>query len=212
MDFERGHHRLTAVETDRRAKPEELPKIDPRFKTRTSPPQNFYRFVVLCFDRATGKQLWETPAPHEKLEEIHRIGSHAQCSPATDGERVVVFFGSSGLFCYDADGKLQWQHRMGPFKNDFGAGTRLHHWRETVLDAELMTGFIENNASTPMPLSIITVQAMADIGYQVDPSKADPYNAALRAETPMSERIRLNTVIGRARYRITPDGTIIPVN
>ncbi|MFO0902532.1 MAG: PQQ-binding-like beta-propeller repeat protein [Pirellulales bacterium] len=81
------------------------------------------KLVTIALDRASGKQLWEVEAPHEKLETIHSIGSHAQSSPATDGERVVSFFGSSGLFCYDRDGKLLWQHRMGPFNNDFGAAS-----------------------------------------------------------------------------------------
>lgn len=81
------------------------------------------KLVTIGLDRRTGAVLWETVAPHEQLEPIHRIGSHAQSSPATDGERVVSFFGSCGLFCYDAAGKLLWKQPMGPFKNDFGAGS-----------------------------------------------------------------------------------------
>jgi len=81
------------------------------------------RLWTIALDRETGKTLWEQEAPHEGLEEVHRIGSHAQSSPASDGERVVSFFGSSGLYCYDTEGKLLWKHRMGPFKNDFGAGS-----------------------------------------------------------------------------------------
>ena len=46
---------LTAVKTDRVATADELPKPDPRFERKTSPPANFYQFLVLCFDRATGK-------------------------------------------------------------------------------------------------------------------------------------------------------------
>lgn len=79
--------------------------------------------LTIALDRATGNTLWEAEAPHEKLEAIHRIGSHAQSTPATDGERVVSFFGSSGLVCYDSAGRELWIHRMGPFKNDFGAGS-----------------------------------------------------------------------------------------
>jgi outer membrane protein assembly factor BamB len=78
--------------------------------------------LTLAFDRGTGKQLWSVKAPHEAREKIHTIGSQAQCTPATDGERVVSFFGSSGLICYDAaTGKQLWFVPMGPFKNDFGA-------------------------------------------------------------------------------------------
>lgn len=79
--------------------------------------------LTIGLDRATGAVVWEAEAPHETLESIHRIGSHAQSSPVTDGEHVISFFGSSGLACYDRNGKLLWRKRMGPFKNDFGAGS-----------------------------------------------------------------------------------------
>ena len=81
------------------------------------------QLVTIALDRVTGQTLWEVEAPHEKLEEIHEIGSHAQATPATDGERVYSFFGSCGLFCYDFNGKLLWQRAMGPFNNGFGAGS-----------------------------------------------------------------------------------------
>jgi outer membrane protein assembly factor BamB len=55
------------------------------------------------------------------LEGIHRIGSHATPSVATDGKHVVSMFGSSGLFCYDVDGTELWRRNMGPFDNQFGA-------------------------------------------------------------------------------------------
>src|SRR5262245_1188708 len=38
------------------------------------------QLLTIGLDRATGKQLWEVAAPHDKLEEIHSIGSHAQSS------------------------------------------------------------------------------------------------------------------------------------
>jgi outer membrane protein assembly factor BamB len=79
--------------------------------------------LTLALDRKDGRLLWERTAPSNALETIHAIGSHAQSSPAADNERVISFFGSCGLFCYDRDGKLLWQRRMGPFKNDFGAGS-----------------------------------------------------------------------------------------
>lgn len=81
------------------------------------------QLVTIALDRATGKTLWEKVAPHEKLEAVHGIGSHAQCSPSADDERVVALFGSCGLFCYDRDGKELWNVPMGPFKNEFGAGS-----------------------------------------------------------------------------------------
>jgi len=79
------------------------------------------KLLTRALDRGTGKPLWQAVAPYAQLEAIHRIGSHAQSSPVTDGERVVSFFGSCGLFCYDRQGRLMWQRPMGPFNNDFGA-------------------------------------------------------------------------------------------
>lgn len=81
------------------------------------------QLLTIALDRATGQQLWEQEAPHKELEKIHSIGNYAQSSPAADDERVVSFFGSSGLYCYDHAGKLLWKKPMGPFNNDFGAGS-----------------------------------------------------------------------------------------
>ncbi len=114
---------LTAVKTDRVAKPSELPQIDPKFKVNTQPPSNFYKFVVLCFDRATGKKLWEKQAaekvPHEGIHETH---SYAAGSPTTDGKFLYVSFGSFGTYCYDFDGNLKWSRDLGPLHTRLGWG------------------------------------------------------------------------------------------
>lgn len=78
---------------------------------------------TLCLDRATGKILWRVEAPHQRLEQIHSIGSYAQPTPAADETRVVVLFGSCGLFCYDHAGQLLWHQAMGPFNDEFGAAS-----------------------------------------------------------------------------------------
>lgn len=81
------------------------------------------RLLTICLERSSGKILWQQAAPYEKAEKIHDTGNLAQSTPATDGEIVVAFFGSSGLHAYTKDGQPLWSHRMGPFKNDFGAGS-----------------------------------------------------------------------------------------
>jgi len=59
-----------------------------------------------------------------------------------------------------------------PVENTGGPGTRGGHWRETVFRNELMSGFI---AEPGNPLSRVTAGSLADMGYQVDLEKADPY-------------------------------------
>jgi hypothetical protein len=55
-----------------------------------------------------------------------------------------------------------------------GGGTRDSHWRESVFDTELMTGFIE--VSGPNPLSAITAASLRDLGYEVNDGAADPFS------------------------------------
>ncbi|HVS35085.1 MAG TPA: ankyrin repeat domain-containing protein [Gemmataceae bacterium] len=65
---------------------------------------------VFCIDRRDGKVVWERTAcsgvPKVKR---HPKASHANPTPATDGDYVVASFGSEGLYCFDRDGKLLWQ-------------------------------------------------------------------------------------------------------
>ena len=81
------------------------------------------KLLTMGLDRETGKVQWESEAPYERLESIHRIGSYAQSTPCADASSVISFFGSSGLYCHDHSGKLLWKKPMGPFVNDFGAAS-----------------------------------------------------------------------------------------
>jgi outer membrane protein assembly factor BamB len=69
---------------------------------------------VYALDKQTGKILWERVA-HEGIPQTarHVKASQANSTPATDGKRVVAFFGSEGLYCYDVEGKLLWKRDLG---------------------------------------------------------------------------------------------------
>jgi outer membrane protein assembly factor BamB len=114
---------VTAVKTDRVAKDDELPKVDPKLEKKTTAPTNFYKFVVQSFDRKTGKPRWEKVAgervPHEGHHPTH---SYAAGSPTTDGKFLYVSFGSFGIYCYDLDGKLQWERDLGRLNTRLGWG------------------------------------------------------------------------------------------
>ena len=78
------------------------------------------QWKLLCLNRKTGVLLWERVAyegvPKEKR---HMKATYANATPATDGEVVVAFFGSQGLYAYDLDGKPLWSRDLGRF--DVGA-------------------------------------------------------------------------------------------
>jgi len=80
--------------------------------------------ATVALDQKSGQVLWKQKAPVERIEELHpTMGSPAAATPACDGERLFVFFGSFGLFCYDLDGRKLWEHAFGPFRDEYGASS-----------------------------------------------------------------------------------------
>lgn len=145
---------LNAAKTDRQATADELPKPDPRFVAKTSPPTSFYRFEVFSLDRQTGKTNWHKVAaeavPHEGHHQTH---SYAAGSPTTDGERLYVSFGSFGIYTYDLAGNLLWQRDFGRMYTRFGWGeavTPVVHGDSLILnwDQEADSKMIVLNAAT----------------------------------------------------------------
>jgi len=80
---------------------------------------------TICIDRKTGEILWRAEASYEFIERVHRSNSPASPSPVTDGDRVYVYFGSSGLLCYDRDGKEVWSRNMRTPPNLYGTASSL---------------------------------------------------------------------------------------
>lgn len=61
---------------------------------------------VLCFSLTNGRLLWQKAVPAD-LPESPTVREHgyAASTPASDGERLYVFFGKSGVFAFDLDGR-----------------------------------------------------------------------------------------------------------
>ncbi|MCP2014837.1 uncharacterized protein YjdB [Deinococcus sp. HSC-46F16] len=115
----------------------------------------------------------------------------ASCTAATQ----VQYTGAAGLREYRALGGLA---AAVPVEDSYGEGTKCGHWKKSVFGAELMTGFVGRGQ---MPLSRLTLGALADLGYSVNYAAADAYAmsnvAAQGLETfPIVERL------------ITPDGLV----
>src|SRR5205809_243001 len=79
------------------------------------------QLATLCIDQRTGKILWRRTVAPAEIEKVHEISSPAAPTPATDGERIYVYFGSYGLMSYDFDGKLLWERRLPLSQNIYGA-------------------------------------------------------------------------------------------
>ncbi len=77
--------------------------------------------LVMCLDRRNGRVLWEQVAWTGEPEPTHNMNMHASATCATDGERIVAFFGrGGGLHCFDMNGTPLWSRDLGQFEGPWG--------------------------------------------------------------------------------------------
>jgi hypothetical protein len=95
--------------------------------------------------------------------------------PASSDGADPHFTGPHAISAFDAVGGTDYIGAKVPVEDKGGPGTEDSHWRESVFGKELMTGFVNLGTN---PLSAVTVAALRDQGYTVDPSGADPFTLA----------------------------------
>lgn len=119
-----------------------FPRVDKK------PDASEISWKVLCYDRDSGKLLWERTAVRKKpIYGRHLKNSHASQTPVTDGNYVFAFFGDQGMYCYDYSGKLIWSRDLGSFKmrNNWGLGSSPVLYKDFVIqtcDQEVGKSFI----------------------------------------------------------------------
>ena len=97
-----------------------------------------------------------------------------------NGPLAIAAFNDAGGWDY-AGAKVPVQRQGGPSADS--------HWRDSVLDGELMTSGFGDRLSTITLLSAITLQSLADLGYNVDVTQAEPYtlpSAAAKASAKIA--------------------------
>jgi outer membrane protein assembly factor BamB len=73
-----------------------------------------HRWVILCYDKSTGKELWRKTAHKGSPRTTRHVkATQANTTLAVDGKNLVAFFGSEGVYCYDLDGNHQWSRDLG---------------------------------------------------------------------------------------------------
>jgi outer membrane protein assembly factor BamB len=79
-----------------------------------------HKWQVMCFDKKTGALRWERTAKAAvPTIKRHPKSTHASSTLATDGTRIVAFFGSEGLYAYDVKGELIWKKDFGVLDSGF---------------------------------------------------------------------------------------------
>jgi outer membrane protein assembly factor BamB len=91
---------------------------------RKEVPKTTHRWLVLCFDLKSGRELWRQEAYHgTPTTPLHVKNTYASETPVTDGERVYACFGNVGVFCYDFSGRKLWSTNWPPVKTRNGWGS-----------------------------------------------------------------------------------------
>lgn len=89
---------------------------------------------LLCFNRDDGKLLWQKDVAYGEKERNWNQNWYANASPVTDGRRVVVTFGSAGMYCFDFAGKLLWKRTdLGRWDHAFGNASSPVMWGDLVI-------------------------------------------------------------------------------
>ncbi len=107
--------------------------------------QEKLRFVLVCLDAAKGDVLWqkeiEPNLPEVPFGGMIREHGYATSTPASDGERVYVFFGKTGVFAFDLAGKRLWHADVGDRTNMFGmAASPVLHGDMVIVNASIESG------------------------------------------------------------------------
>jgi outer membrane protein assembly factor BamB len=94
------------------------------------------KLYTVAYNRKDGMEAWRQEAPAKTIEPYFKAGgSPAASTPATDGERIIAYFGSCGLLCYDLSGKELWRYEMPTAATaaNLGTGTSPHLAEGTVI-------------------------------------------------------------------------------
>ena len=78
------------------------------------------RRTLMCFDRRDGQLRWQRGPVWPDKDPTNPNNPPCTPSPVTDGERVIAWFGSAGIHCFDFDGRELWRRDLGPQKHMWG--------------------------------------------------------------------------------------------
>lgn len=83
---------------------------------------------LVCVNRADGQLLWQRTIAPDLPEQPFSgnylpLHGYASSTPASDGERLYVFLGRSGVFAFDLGGEQLWNADVGSKTHNWGSAT-----------------------------------------------------------------------------------------
>ncbi len=153
--------------------------------TRSAAARHLPVIGIMSFDEADLERLTNGGSLQDVIthEMLHVVGFGTLWNASTNlfvskaDTTNPRYTGAGGVQgCREVGGSVSCAETV-PLENTGGQGTRDSHWRESVFDTELMTGFAERSGA--MPVSVMTVRALGDLSYVINPDAADPYTIAI---------------------------------
>jgi len=86
-----------------------------------------------CYGRAEGKLLWKREVRYEKDQPTHKTNPYCSSSPVTDGQQVVAWHGSAGIYAYDLQGNELWSRDLGAFQHIWGTASSPVLYKDRVI-------------------------------------------------------------------------------
>lgn len=82
---------------------------------------------LVCIDRKTGAIAWskavDAQLPEDRYQGMFAENGYASHSPVSDGERVYVFLGKTGVVAFDMQGAKLWERNLGTGSDPRGWGS-----------------------------------------------------------------------------------------
>ena len=155
----------------------------------TSSREDVVNVVASAIGQALGKNEWLYGEIHDLIR--NRSAEWRGGMPGADSH----FVGPKAIAAFDAAGGTAYSGGKVPLQNNGEYGTDAR-WRGSVFGNELMSSTYA--WGEPHPLSAITVQSFADLGYVVDVEAADAYT--LPKAAGMSLQRDLGVVVDWSRH------------
>ncbi len=105
------------------------------------------RLHVVCLDVGSGQVQWSRTLKPRLPEQPYRgfITRHgyASSTPATDGQRLYVFFGQTGVFAFDLQGRQLWRVSVGTGRHSRGSAASVVMFQDLgIVNASVEDGSI----------------------------------------------------------------------
>ncbi len=82
---------------------------------------------LVAVDRANGNIVWDTSVaaktPEQEYSGFETEHGYASSTPVTDGKQIYAFYGRSGVYAYDLQGRQLWDSEVGVKTHIWGTAT-----------------------------------------------------------------------------------------